>query len=159
MDPRRFLILAGAGLLLSGCAVFRGGAIPPAGLEAAIATVTPLPDLQSGTEKPVPQPESPTERPYLEAATPVAASTPVTPADPRPMPALTGRPAIAAANSAANAPSRSDSFQGGMQVFAWSPGRVYEVWTAPLRVTTLTLGEGETRIAKAAGDTVRWQIG
>lgn len=159
MDPRRFLILAGAGLLLSGCAVFRGGAIPPAGLEAAIATVTPLPDLQSGTEKPAPQPESPTERPYLEAATPVAASTPVTPADPRPMPALTGRPAIAAANSAANAPSRSDSFQGGMQVFAWSPGRVYEVWTAPLRVTTLTLGEGETLIAKAAGDTVRWQIG
>ena len=46
-----------------------------------------------------------------------------------------------------------------MQVFAWSPGRVFEVWTAPLRVTTLTLAEGETLVAKAAGDTVRWQIG
>jgi type IV secretion system protein VirB9 len=36
---------------------------------------------------------------------------------------------------------------------------VFEVWTAPLRVTTLTLGPGETILAKAAGDTVRWQIG
>lgn len=46
-----------------------------------------------------------------------------------------------------------------MQVFAWTEGRVYEVWTAPLRVTTLTLAPGETVTAKAAGDTVRWQIG
>jgi type IV secretion system protein VirB9 len=33
------------------------------------------------------------------------------------------------------------------------------VWTAPLRVTTLTLPPGETLISMAAGDTVRWQIG
>jgi len=36
---------------------------------------------------------------------------------------------------------------------------VFEVWTAPLRVTTLTLGVGETLVSKAAGDTTRWQIG
>jgi len=59
----------------------------------------------------------------------------------------------------ARAASRSDRFVGGVQVFAWTPGRVYEVWTAPLRVTTLTLGPGETVVSKAAGDTVRWQIG
>jgi type IV secretion system protein VirB9 len=46
-----------------------------------------------------------------------------------------------------------------MQVFRYDPGRVYEVWTAPLRVTTLTLSPGETIVSKAAGDTVRWQIG
>lgn len=44
-------------------------------------------------------------------------------------------------------------------MFGWEPGRLYEVWTAPLRVTTLTLAPGETVTAKAAGDTVRWQIG
>ena len=46
-----------------------------------------------------------------------------------------------------------------MQVFSYAPGRVFEVWTAPLRVTTLTLGPGETVTAKAAGDTVRWVVG
>ncbi|WP_296172763.1 TrbG/VirB9 family P-type conjugative transfer protein [uncultured Brevundimonas sp.] len=90
-------------------------------------------------------PAAETARPYVEAA----AAPPV----------RTGRRAIADANVEARAASRSDRFEGGVQVFAWSPGRVYEVWTAPLRVTTLTLAEGETLIAKAAGDTVRWQVG
>jgi len=45
-----------------------------------------------------------------------------------------------------------------VQVFAYDPGRVYEIWTAPLRVTTLTLSPGESVVSKAAGDTVRWQI-
>ncbi len=71
----------------------------------------------------------------------------------------TGRAAIVAANAAARTPSLEDAFVGGVQVFAWAPGRVYEVWTAPLRVTTLSLAPGETLVAKAAGDTVRWQIG
>ncbi len=44
-------------------------------------------------------------------------------------------------------------------MFSYDPGRVYEAWTAPLRVTTLTLAPGETIVSKAAGDTVRWQIG
>ena len=56
-------------------------------------------------------------------------------------------------------PDCGDAFVGGVQVFGWREGRVYEVWTAPLRVTTVTLAPGETVTAKAAGDTVRWQIG
>jgi len=72
---------------------------------------------------------------------------------------LTGRPAIAAANRSARAASSADAFVGGVQRFVWREGRVYEVWTAPLRVTTLTLAPGEIVTAKAAGDTVRWQIG
>jgi type IV secretion system protein VirB9 len=67
--------------------------------------------------------------------------------------------AISAANRAARETSRPQGFVGGVQVFAYDPGRVYEVWTAPLRVTTLTLAPGETIVSKAAGDTVRWQIG
>lgn len=97
---------------------------------------------------PTPDPTDPmaeTALPYVEAA-------------PGP-PVRTGRRAIADANVDARAASRSDRFEGGVQVFVWSPGRVYEVWTSPLRVTTLTLAEGETLIAKAAGDTVRWQVG
>jgi len=108
-----------------------------AGLGAALlAAWSPLPEPTAGE----------TVRPYVEAA-PTAA------------PVRTGRRAIAEANLKARAASRSDRFEGGVQVFAWSPGRVYEVWTSPLRVTTLTLGEGESLVAKAAGDTVRWQVG
>ena len=116
MDPRRFVIPLGAGLL-------------------AAWSPAPAPFDPAGE----------TARPYVEAAT----TTPV----------RTGRRAITEANLEARAASRSDRFEGGVQVFAWSPGRVYEVWTSPLRVTTLTLAEGEILIAKAAGDTVRWQVG
>lgn len=89
---------------------------------------------------------------------------PLRPADARPYvapddPPQSGRRAIAAANAEARTASRSDRFEGGVQVFAWAPGRVFEVWTAPLRVTTLTLEPGETLLSKAAGDTVRWQLG
>ena len=70
-----------------------------------------------------------------------------------------GRAAIAEANAQARAPSRADAFEGGVQMFGYEPGRLYEVWTAPYRVTTLTLAPGETVTSKAAGDTVRWQIG
>ncbi|WP_332654520.1 TrbG/VirB9 family P-type conjugative transfer protein [Brevundimonas sp.] len=73
--------------------------------------------------------------------------------------ATPGPEAIAAANLAARERSRSDRFVGGLQLFDYAPGRVYEVWTAPLRVTTLTLAPGETVTAMSAGDTVRWQIG
>jgi type IV secretion system protein VirB9 len=74
-------------------------------------------------------------------------------------PPPSGRAAIAAANLSARETSRARGFLGGVQVFVYDPGRIYEVWTAPLRVTTLTLSRGETVISKAAGDTVRWQIG
>lgn len=87
---------------------------------------------------------SPTARPYAEAGRP---------------PARTGRSAIAAAVSDARAPTPGDRLEGGVQIFAWGPGRVYEVWTAPLRVTVLSLDEGEALISRAAGDTVRWQLG
>ncbi|WP_244304237.1 TrbG/VirB9 family P-type conjugative transfer protein [Brevundimonas mediterranea] len=161
MDPRRFLILAGLGLSLSGCAVFGRIAGPP--------PVSPLPvfaaEATAATEtESLPQMTAPVDVEPVSDPTPVAAETVGVPYEAQPTavaPAtgLTGRRAIVAANLDARAPSRSDAFVGGVQVFAWSPGRVFEVWTAPLRVTTLTLAAGETLISKAAGDTVRWQIG
>ena len=48
---------------------------------------------------------------------------------------------------------------GAIKVYAYAPGRVFSVGAAPLHVTTLTLEPGETLIDKAAGDTVRWEIG
>jgi len=159
MDPRRFLkptLPLAAGLLMSGCAVLPGlddqGLPSGAAPEAAVAAPQVL---DAVAEEAVPV-ESATAVPYLSVASRAPAEDQPPPA---PAPTPTGRAAIARANQAARAPSRADGFVGGVQVFAWSPGRVFEIWTAPLRVTTLTLGEGETLVSKAAGDTVRWQIG
>ncbi len=110
--------------------------IPPGAALGALLLAAWSPQANAATD-----PAVNTARPYVETE-----------------PVQIGRRAIAAANLEARAASRSDRFEGGVQVFAWSPGRVYEVWTSPLRVTTLTLAEGEVLISKAAGDTVRWQV-
>lgn len=145
MDTRRLLIAAPALLAatagLSSCAVWRT-ASPP----------TPSPRPEARQTASLATPSQPAPRPAAAAAAAVAD-------DERAAEGLSGPPAIAAANETARTRSRGDAFVGGVQVFRWSPGRVFEVWAAPLRVTTLTLGRGETLIAKAAGDTVRWQIG
>jgi P-type conjugative transfer protein TrbG len=70
-----------------------------------------------------------------------------------------GPAAIRAANAEALAPSRADGFVNAAQVFGYEQGRVYEVWTAPMRITALSLEPGEKIISKAAGDTERWMIG
>ncbi|MCA3697735.1 TrbG/VirB9 family P-type conjugative transfer protein [Aquidulcibacter sp.] len=74
-------------------------------------------------------------------------------------PPKVGPAAIRAANAEALAPSRADGFVNAAQVFGYEPGRVYEVWTAPMRITALSLEPGERIISTAAGDTERWMIG
>jgi type IV secretion system protein VirB9 len=103
-------------------------------------------------------------RPARQAARTPARSTPA--AAPAARPAATavlapaiGPAAIRAANAEALAPSRADGFVNAAQVFGYETGRVYEVWTAPMRITTITLEPGETITSKAAGDTERWMIG
>lgn len=157
MDPRRFLTVAAAIPLLGGCALFDPSAATRAPMEAASllpGPATAAPSEPSPTRLAGPPPETDTARPYLEAVRDTAPRRTSAP-DPR----STGRVAISAANVEARAASTADRFVGGVQVFGWSAGRIYEIWTAPLRVTALTLAPGETVTAKAAGDTVRWQIG
>ncbi|WP_293481398.1 TrbG/VirB9 family P-type conjugative transfer protein, partial [Phenylobacterium sp.] len=169
MDARRLLILAAAGLSLAACSTLPHLALRPAApgpIEPAktaearseptalTSPTAPLTSLQVearafATMDPIPNPQR--RRP----ARPATAVRTI----PQSEPGRSGRAAIAAANASALATSRSRAFLGGVQVFVYDPGRVYEVWTAPLRVTTLTLSPGETIISKAAGDTVRWQIG
>ncbi|QYF87045.1 TrbG/VirB9 family P-type conjugative transfer protein [Brevundimonas sp. PAMC22021] len=177
MDPRRLLnpIALSLGLSLAfsagGCARVRSAALTS---QTEIAPVPLGPDipavelvLSAAPDAALADP-APAARPYLEEIARDAATAP------EPVGGLTGRatgqmtdpprpprgrPAIAAANRAARAASSGVGFVEGVQVFPWREGRVYEVWTAPLRVTALTLAPGETITAKAAGDTVRWQIG
>lgn len=152
MDTRRFLIPVAASVLLAGCATSQATALPieTLWLDPEPAPLTDMPMLSLVVH---PAQAGLTAGRRGSAPT-VAAQVPTAPPVPR-----NGRQATAAANLAARAMSRDDAFVGGVRVFAWAPGRVYEVWTAPLRVTTLTLSPGEVLQSKAAGDTVRWQIG
>ena len=170
MDPRRLLSAAAFSLLVGGCALLRPEAsaalIPtpvvfssePAAAVAppVVEDAAPLSTDRSAVSETAPTASGP--RPYLAEVEPSRASSRRAP-DPQAAVEPTGRSAIAAANRSARAASSEDVFVGGVRVFAWREGRVYDVWTAPLRVTSLTLAPGETVSAKAAGDTVRWQIG
>lgn len=144
MDPRRLLSLAVAAAL-AGCA-----GLPGPRPAARLADLSAIADALT-SDAPDPTPWSrldplglPTGLPELNEVTQAAPSGPT---------------AIARANQSARARSRPQDFVGGLVIFDWEPGRVYEVWTAPLRITTLALEPGETIVAKAAGDTVRWRIG
>lgn len=149
MDPRRLRLT---------CAPGRAPALA-GGLAAALsacAAVDRDPPMLSIAEAPAPPPAA-AAAPEAEATVPPAPAPSMSLSDVR-EPVSLGREALAAANVEARAQSRSSAFIGGLQVFDWAPGRVYEIWTAPLRVTTLTLPPGETVTGMAAGDTVRWQI-
>ena len=171
MDTRRLLTLTGLSLSLSlplgGCALLaptRPNALEPVPATVQAASLPPqlapaVPPGSEGTDG---------GRPYLEvigdtsadpAPRPRSRQAPVSGSTSPTATTENGRSAIAAANRTARAASSAERFVGGVQVFDWEDGRVYEVWTAPLRVTALTLAPGETVTAKAAGDTVRWQIG
>lgn len=175
MDPRRFVTLAGAGLALGACTTWASGGpgSPVRGAPGAPALAAHSLAAQG------PQPAAPQTALHRVALIdpgplvrrPVGRAAPPAPGDrgrrrqetarlQHQAPSiLRGAAAIAAANRAAREISRPGRFRGGVQVFTYAAGRIYEVWTAPLRVTTLTLAPGETLISKAAGDTVRWQIG
>lgn len=66
---------------------------------------------------------------------------------------------VAAANRAATLEPQAQGFVNAVQVFPFSEGAIYQVYTTPGVVTDIALQPGETLVAVAAGDTVRWVIG
>lgn len=66
------------------------------------------------------------------------------------------------ANSAARVEPRKKGYFNAAQVYAYSPGALYQVYTAPGQITDVALEEGEQLTGSgpvAAGDTVRWVVG
>jgi type IV secretion system protein VirB9 len=69
---------------------------------------------------------------------------------------------VGAANQAARIQPDGQGFVNAIQQYAYAPGALYQVYTAPGQVTDIVLQEGETLAGTgpvAAGDTVRWMIG
>jgi P-type conjugative transfer protein TrbG len=51
------------------------------------------------------------------------------------------------------------AYINAVAVYDYVPGQVYQVYTSPDYVTTITLKPGEKLISKVAGDTTRWVVG
>lgn len=67
--------------------------------------------------------------------------------------------AVRAANRAATVEPRGGHFIDAAAVYPFRDNAVYRAYTAPGRVTDIALQVGETLVAVASGDTVRWIIG
>jgi type IV secretion system protein VirB9 len=66
---------------------------------------------------------------------------------------------VEAANLAAVQEPAPDYYVGAAQVYAWTEGALYRLYTAPERVSDIALQPGESLVSVAAGDTARWIIG
>ena len=66
---------------------------------------------------------------------------------------------VQAANRAALLEPQGDRFREAVQIFPWSEGGLYRLYTAPGQITDIALEPGEQLTAVAAGDTVRWILG
>jgi type IV secretion system protein VirB9 len=80
----------------------------------------------------------------------------------RPSPtAVRQRPlsSVAAANRRALLEPSGSGFVNAVQVYPWTEGALYRLFTAPGIVSDIALQPGEALVSVAAGDTARWVIG
>ncbi|MEO0467874.1 MAG: TrbG/VirB9 family P-type conjugative transfer protein, partial [Pseudomonadota bacterium] len=83
-------------------------------------------------------------------------------ADDRPPEATEPTERITNANAAARIEPVRDGFINAVQLYPYSSGALYQVYTAPGQVTDIALQAGESLVGSgpiAAGDTARWIIG
>jgi type IV secretion system protein VirB9 len=150
------LILMLTGTTLGGCAMVQAKPSKTVSSPAAVAAAPAL--------TPAPNPRLPI----------IVASTPV----PNPPERLSRKPAasparrateagdptarVAKANAAARVQPTGSAYANAAQIYPYAEGALFQVYTAPGRITDITLEEGEALSGTgpvAAGDTVRWIIG
>jgi type IV secretion system protein TrbG len=156
MKPIIVYYITASLLLLAGCATtpkpppvisldkpLRAQPLPPPPKPIAVVEI-PKPLPLPGQLKPL---STPIEA--LPSPAPPAISTPT----------ATPQERVERANAEARvAPTRED-YVNAIQVWPYSEGALYEVYTSPGRVTVIALEAGEELITVAAGDTVRWIVG
>jgi P-type conjugative transfer protein TrbG len=141
-------------LVIAGCATSRKP--PPAISLDEPVQAQPLPE----PAKPITVVEVPKLLPLPDQLKPAPAASdaqPPAPASP------TGRASPQARVEQANAEARvtptPEGYVNAIQVWPYSEGALYQVYTSPGRVTVIALQAGEDLVTVAAGDTVRWIVG
>lgn len=69
------------------------------------------------------------------------------------------RTRVARATEEARVVPAQEGFINAIQVWPYSEGALYQLYTSPGRVTVVSLQPGEELISFSAGDTVRWIVG
>jgi type IV secretion system protein VirB9 len=147
---RTFLLSMASALSLCVCAgsqAVEAAAARPAPAGAAVSPANLVPD-----PAPEPLPTAPPAPLAVEQRLPLPESAR----------RRTAGPPVArveAANRAATREPSRDAYVNAAQVYAWTEGALYRLYTAPERVSEIALQPGEGLISVAAGDTARWVIG
>src|SRR5262249_62213446 len=84
--------------------------------------------------------------------------------NPQPKPAPDKKPkppeeTMSAANAAAKIEPSASGYINAMQVYPFTEGALYHLYTAVNQVSDMALEPGERLISVSSGDTVRWVIG
>ena len=69
------------------------------------------------------------------------------------------RERVSLANAEARMAPTREGYINAIQVWPFTDGALYQVYTSPGRVTMIALQSGEELVTVAAGDTVRWIVG
>lgn len=67
--------------------------------------------------------------------------------------------AIEKANASAAIEPTASNYMNAIQIYPYTRGALYQVYTAPEQVTDIALQPGEELMSVSAGDTVRWVLG
>lgn len=74
-------------------------------------------------------------------------------------PSMTGFQAVSYANRSAVVKPSSKNYLNAIQLYPYTPGSLYQVYTSPSQVTDIALERGEGLRTVSAGDTQRWTVG
>ena len=74
-------------------------------------------------------------------------------------PSMSGFQAVSYAHQNAVVKPRSENYLNAIQLYPYTEGSLYQVYTSPTSVTDIALQRGETLTAVSAGDTKRWTVG
>lgn len=145
----RKAVSASVMIFLAGCAT-QGKPPPVISLdEPSALQAQQIPEAR----RPVEVVSVPEPMPLPAQMKPLAGSAP---AEPEP---VDERLRVARANQEARVAPTREGYVNAIQVWPYSEGALYQVYTSPGRVTAIALQEGEELVAVSAGDTVRWIVG
>jgi len=111
--------------------------------------------------QPLPEPPTPVAVVEVPKSLPLPDQMkPLPPADAKPAPEpADAKVRVEQANAEASVVPTRDGYINAIQVWPFSDGALYQVYTSPGRVTVITLQAGEELVTVAAGDTVQWIVG
>jgi type IV secretion system protein VirB9 len=149
MTRTALLLTLSPSALLAGCAT-HGTPAPAIALDPPPETVARAVPVEPEA-RPVDVVAVPEPLPLPGQLKPLGGAAPPEPGDP----AVRITQAIAAARVE---PAR-EGFVNAVQLWPWTQGALYQLYTSPGHVTDIALQPGENLVSVAAGDTVRWIIG